>query len=466
MRNHYTFYLIGLISLVIVPHTQGQGITFAESLQQVYDSSNVLHMAEQRKAVAHTMRQSINATWYPSITAMGTYTWMSDRIEVSSEYSSLLQPFDSYFNKNIITQEIGRIIYNFLGDKSFTVPIMDQQWATADVALVYPIFTGGKRIYGSTIGRELENIGNLGEKEARAAIFLLWVETYYGLQLAIQNEAVRKDNLQAITNHYNNVLAYKSNGMASEMDLLVAKVAMEEAEREWKSATRNTTAIHYTFCKMMGTDTSFSYTTLSPLFICNSIPPIQWFIEQANISPIVQAMESQKIIADNKISIAKADYLPTIAVFGKQTLASYNVPQNLMPPTILGATMVWNIFDGLKRERNIKRNKIEAIITNEQYREAQKQNEVAIQHAYTELQKANDEIKALSTTIEMTNELVRIRNSAYSEGLATTTDVVDAQTSATKTKLLLLAAYYHYDLALATLLSICGTPEYFEQWNK
>ena len=116
---------------------------------------------------------------------------------------------------------------------------MDQQWATADVALVYPIFTGGKRIYGSTIGRELENIGNLGEKEARAAIFLLWVETYYGLQLAIQNEAVRKDNLQAITNHYNNVLAYKSNGMASEMDLLVAKVAMEEAEREWKSATRN-----------------------------------------------------------------------------------------------------------------------------------------------------------------------------------------------------------------------------------
>ena len=137
-----------------------------------------------------------------------------------------------------------------------------------------------------------------------------------------------------------------------------------------------------------------------------------------------------------------------------------------MPPTILGATMVWNIFDGLKRERNIKRNKIEAIITNEQYREAQKQNEIAIQHAYTELQKANDEIKALSTTIEMTDELVRIRNSAYSEGLATTTDVVDAQTSATKTKLLLLAAYYHYDLALATLLSICGTPEYFEQWNK
>ena len=423
-------------------------------------------MAEQRKIAAHTMRQSINAAWYPSLTAMGSYTWMSDKIEVSSEYSSLLEPFNSYFNKNIITQEIGRIIYNFLGDKSFTVPIMDNQWATADIALVYPIFTGGKRIYGNTIGRELENIGNLGEKETRAAIFLLWVEIYYGLQLAVQNEAVRKENLKAITNHYNNVLVLKNNGMASEMDCLAAKVAIEEAEREWKSAVRNKTAIHYTFCKMLATDTSMAYTTLSPLFVCNSIPPLQWFMTQAEQSPIIQATISQKVIADKNINIATADYMPTIAIFCKQTLASYNVPQNLIPPTVVGASFVWNIFDGLARERKIKRNKIEASIANEQHIEVQKQTAIAIQHAYTELQKANDEIKTLSTTIEMTEELVRIRNSAYSEGLVTTTDVIDAQTSNTKAKLLLLTAYYHYDLALATLLSTCGIPEYFEEWNR
>ena len=62
-------------------------------------------------------------------------------------------------------------------------------------------------------------------------------------------------------------------------------------------------------------------------------------------------------------------------------------------------------------------------------------------------------------------ELIRIRKVAYSEGMATASEVVDALLANSKVQLLQLSAYYQYDLMLATLLTLCGMPEYFEKWS-
>ena len=204
MRYFYSFCYICLL-LPSIQRASSQDISFAESLNQVYTNSDVLRIAENERAKAKSIHQSLNSSWFPTIATTGSYTWMSDKIEVTQEYKSLLEPFDNYFNKNIITQTIGNAIYNFLGNTTFSVPIMEQNWATIDAAIVYPIFTGGRRIYANSIGKEIENIGTLGEQETRDAIFLVWVETYYGLQLSKENEKVRKENLQALNNHYREV---------------------------------------------------------------------------------------------------------------------------------------------------------------------------------------------------------------------------------------------------------------------
>lgn len=463
--QHFYSLCFTCILLLSGQRVIGQDISFAESLNQVYTNSDVLRIAENERAKAKSIHQSLNSSWFPTIAATGSYTWMSDKIEVTQEYKSLLEPFDSYFNKNIITQTIGNAVYNFLGNTTFTVPIMEQNWATIDATIVYPIFTGGRRIYANSIGKEIENIGTLGEQETRDAIFLVWVETYYGLQLSIENEKVRKENLQALNNHYREVLAFKANGMTNEMDCLIAQVAVEDAERQWKAAQKNTSILQYRFCKMLGHDSTCNYNTTSPLFIHSGIPTLEWFIGQSHNAPVLQAMKAKETIANKNLNIAIADYFPTIAIFGKQTLASYNVPQNLMPPTIVGASFVWNIFDGLQRERKIKQSKIDVTISNNQYTEAQKQLSIAVHKAYYELENAKESINTLGSTIAMTDELIRIRQAAYKEGMATTTEVIDAQTANANAKLLLMAEYYRYDMMLATLVSLCGIPQYFQEWS-
>ena len=119
LMQHFYSLCFTCILLLSGQRVIGQDMSFAESLNQVYTNSDVLRIAENERAKAKSIHQSLNSSWFPTIAATGSYTWMSDKIEVTQEYKSLLEPFDSYFNKNIITQTIGNAIYNFLPPSAY-----------------------------------------------------------------------------------------------------------------------------------------------------------------------------------------------------------------------------------------------------------------------------------------------------------------------------------------------------------
>ena len=89
---------------------------------------------------------------------------------------------------------------------------------------------------------------------------------------------------------------------------------------------------------------------------------------------------------------------------------------------------------------------------------------VGVDKLYTQLEKAQDNVKALNATIALSEELVRIRKKSFTEGMATSTEVID-ETMLASVKVARLAAYYEYDVALMNLLSLCGTPEQFANYQ-
>ena len=55
---------------------------------------------------------------------------------------------------------------------------------------------------------------------------------------------------------------------------------------------------------------------------------------------IVSKLRIQEVMADNQLKISKSAYIPTIALFGKQTLYADNLPKNLMPRTLIGVALL------------------------------------------------------------------------------------------------------------------------------
>ena len=159
-------------------------------------------------------------------------------------------------------------------------------------------------------------------------------------------------------------------------------------------------------------------------------------------------------------ALAAGEYDP----FGEQTLYAHGIQSNLVPRTIVGVGFTWNLFDGLAREKRIRQSKIAQQTLALGQEKAKEDLSVGIDKLYTQLQKAQDNVRALNTTIELSEELVRIRKKSFAEGMATSTEVVDAETMLATVRVARLAAYYEYDVALMNLLAICGTPERFEKY--
>ena len=150
---------------------------------------------------------------------------------------------------------------------------------------------------------------------------------------------------------------------------------------------------------------------------------------------------------------------------GRQNIDAHGVSRFLVPRNMIGVGFTWNIFDGLDREKNIRKAKL-SILTLELEREkAIDDLSVGIDKAYSSLQNALDNITALKSTISLSKELLKVREKSFLEGMATSTEVVDARVALSNVQLLYLAAYYQYDLSLMTLLSLSGIPDEFETYK-
>ena len=188
----------------------------------------------------------------------------------------------------------------------------------------------------------------------------------------------------------------------------------------------------------------------SPLFMNDSLPPKMLFDLSVNSGNyMLNQLQLQEHIAKQEVKIAQSGYLPNIALFGKQTLYSH------------GIRFTWNLFDGLDREKKIRQSKLTQQTLALGQMKARDDLAVGVDKLYTQLQKAQDNAKALNATIALSEELVRIRKKSFAEGMATSTEVIDAETMLASVKVARLAAYYEYDVALMNLLSLCGTPEQF-----
>ena len=294
----------------------------------------------------------------------------------------------------------------------------------------------------------------------------LLIEAYFGLRLGQSVVDVKTEVYNSLKTHYDQALKLEQNGMINRAERLFAQVSMDEAKRELESARKDLAVAQQAFKSLINMEEGSDVRTTTPLFINEALPPAQYFKDLVPMNNyIVNQLKLQQVVADNQLKIGRSAYVPNIALFGKQTLYADGLDKYLLPRTMVGVGFTWNIFDGLNREKTIRQAKIASQSLHLGKEKAITDLEVGIDKFYSQLQNALDNVKALDTTIEMSRELVRVRKKSFQEGMATSTEVVDAEVMLAKVKTAFLLAYYQYDVALINLLSVCGTPEQFHQYK-
>ena len=462
----FSIAILSLFPLYTIAQENKLELSLEQSMDLLHKENKSLKIAGKEVEWARNEHQKLNAFWYPSVNASGAFVHMSNPVEVKQPLDQFTDPAKEYVHSIFPDDQFISSVLDKIGAYTLTFPLISQNLTSIGANITWPVFTGGKRIYANKIGKAMVGIAETNRNQVDATQQSLLVESYFGVRLGQRVVEVHEESYSSLKMHYDQALKLEQNGMINRAERLFAQVSMDEAKRELESARKDLDVAQQALKSLINVTSDQSIQTTTSLFINEVVPPIQYFrdlIPSGNY--MVNQLRLQGKIADNQLKIGRSAYVPNIAVFGNQTLYSHGVDKYLMPRTVVGVGFTWNIFDGLNREKQIRQAKItsQSLALGEE--KAIMDLKVGVDKFYSQLQNALDNVTALNTTIEMSDELVRIRKKSFQEGMATSTEVVDVEVMQSKVRIAYLLAYYQYDVALINLLSLCGTPELFKQYQ-
>lgn len=464
--THFGIVLLSLLPAFASAQTETVELSLEQSLTLLQSGNRSLKIAGKEVEMAKNEHQKLNAFWYPSVSASGAYVHMSNPVEVRQPLNQFTDPAKEYIHSIIPDDQLISSLLDKIGQNTLTLPLVSQNITSIDASLTWPVFTGGKRIYASKIGRTLVSVAEVNREQVGATEQAKLIECYFGLRLGQRVVEVKEETYNSLQTHYEQALKLEQQGMINRAERLVAQVSMEEAKRELESARKDLDVAAQALKSLIDIEDGKEIRTTTSLFINESVPSADYFKEMIPYNNyLVNQLKLQEDIAGNQLKIGRTGYLPNIALIGKQTLYADGLDKYLMPRTMIGVGFTWNIFDGLEREKRIRQARLTSQSLAIGKDKAVTDLQVGVDKFYTQMQNAMDNVKALNTTLEMSTELVRIREKSFKEGMATSSDVVDAEVMLSKVKTAFLLAYYQYDVALANLLSLCGIPESFHQYR-
>jgi len=203
-------------------------------------------------------------------------------------------------------------------------------------------------------------------------------------------------------------------------------------------------------------------TTILDMDLKNSVPADLMLAARDNL-PDLKSADVNIQIAEKGIKLAKADYLPSVAIVAANQL---NGPITIEIPTInknfnywyVGIGVKYNISSLFKSKKNVRLAKSQHLIATESRNLITEQTEIAIHQESTRYRESFEKLNTYEKSFELANENYRIINNRYMNDLVLITEMLDASNTklnaelqVTNAKINIIYNYYKLQRAIGKL---------------
>jgi outer membrane protein TolC len=339
--------------------------------------------------------------------------------------------------------------------------VQENQFAVVNANFIWPLYTGGKINAANKASQIYAEEAGLHQKQKSAELMSELATRYYGLVLAENACKVKAQVAEAMKKHLDDSEKLSREGQIAHVEFLHAQVASSDAERELKKVGREAAIIERALQNTIAIGDSNDLAPASNLFVLKSIEDESFFVGLAmQNNPQLLQVESKKELAETGVKLEKSNYYPTIALTGIYDVVDYDLSPYI-PQWMVGVGLNWTVFEGVSRQRKVKSAQFKQEQVEQAGLKAEEDIRTVIRKLHQQLGMQVDQLNELDKTLEFAKTYVDSRQKAFHEGLSTSTELVDANLLLAKVKIDRLQAMYSYDVTLATLLQVCGTPEMF-----
>ena len=313
-----------------------------------------------------------------------------------------------------------------------------------DIANVYvgaltieePLYAGGKiRAYNkvTAYAKELAEAQMSGEDQK----VIVSVDEAYWQIVSIANKLKLTEKYVELLRKLNgDVEKMRGEGLATQADQFSVKVKLNDGEMKLLKARNGLALSKMLLCQLCGMDLHTDIMLADETNENLTVPADTVIYTQEEIDENRVELKSLKLATEmynQKVSIVRADYLPTVALLGSYTLtnpSAQNGFQNkfgdMLSVGVVARIPLFHFGEGMNK---VNKAKAEARIAQYQLDEARNKITLQVTQYEQRIKEADSRLELASGNMENAEENLRMANIGFKEGYLASTSVLEAQTA-------------------------------------
>lgn len=467
-------------------------LTFEDALLITKKNNLLMKQADEKTKQMEREKKAAKGLYFPKISVNASYVFMSDDIDLDlnpvkdaitplyealgnyGDFSGVPNPDPTtsgsmpYLPDDVSTDIVRQQFLdglNQIESQDWNKTIQKKQFGTISAGFTLPIYTGGKIQTANKAASIKTEEANIEHKLKLDQLSCELIERYYGLVLVKQAQKIREEVEKTMYSHLTDADKMMKEGVIPKAEFLHAKVYHSDALRELKKINRKAVILNDALLNTLAVNEETSIVPVSNLFYIDNLKPLDYFLDKAlENSQILYKIEKKKELSRQAYKLEKAEFFPNVAAMGTYNLYNQDLSPYI-PDYAVGIGMKLNLFTGNERYNKLKAAKHKENQAELLYGKVEQDIKTAITKYYQELHMNLEQLKELSSALEFALEYARVREQAFKEGMATTTEVSDANLAVAKVKIDRLRVLYDYDVALSKLLYYSGITDEFVQYT-
>lgn len=412
------------------------------------ENNKELRMTDMQRQTAYYNRKSAFTSYLPKVSATGMYMHTGKEISLLSD--------DQKTTLSHLGDVLSMPALNNVGEGLVDALRTDtRNMAGAAVILTQPIYMGGKIRAYNKITRFAEQIAADKHNLQYQELIISVDETYWNIILLTSRKKLAESYLQLVKTLDSDVSQLIAEGFATKADGLSVKVKVNEANVALIQVDNGIEILKMKLCQLCGIplDTHLvladednekvSVITSDEIMDGNT-----W-----ERRPELSALNKSILIYDEKVKVARSEFLPTVALTGGY-FASYPSVFNSFEKKFKGT---WNIGVAVSvpiltwgdRSYKVRAAKAEAQVARFHFDETREKIELQVSQSRQKVREANERYNASLSSQEEADENLRYANLGLSEGVIPVSNVLEAQTAWLSAKTNLISS--EIDLRLSYL---------------
>jgi outer membrane protein TolC len=326
------------------------------------------------------------------------------------------------------------------------------------VSITQPVFAGFSIINQYKLAELGLDAAGLNEKITRFEIIYRTNNAYFSVLKALKIEGVLQETVTQLSAHENVAKTFYEVGMTPLNDLLKSQVELANSRQELTIAKNNLEFSKSGFNTLLRRPINSSVELVDILDYVPLTNELDYYLALAQKNRIeIKLADLQIEIAEKELALAKKDYFPTVTLNGTryQRGTDWDVAggNGINDPNswYVSAIASWNFWEWGKTYFGAteKKSRLQQAKLNKD--EIADKISLEVKQYFLKTKESESNIITIQKAIEQAKENLRISVERYKEQIATSTDVLDAQTLLSRTMTNYYNALYDFKISKASL---------------